>query len=111
LQVHIGVKYSQGILWHVPFNLGAGMLDMSMLAAILQPEFFRRVVFSLMESWSAKLRRKAHVGSGYGSPGKVTEEDLKSIGLDGAVSLEVHTLVNYPEKIKALIVKSLKGDN
>lgn len=79
-----------------PLNPGGTPLNVALLVAVLQPYFFRRVVFSMYETLDAKIRKAFNVGVTNGSSLPLSVNQARDIaGTTGRV-----VVVNVGESIQ-----------
>ncbi len=87
----------QNMLFGFPLNVGGSPLNVALLTAVLQPYFFRRMIFSYYETLDAKTRRSfgIEIGKGYGCSVPMSENQARELsGASGRV-----VVVNVGESI------------
>jgi hypothetical protein len=96
-----------------PLNPAGRMLNIAQLSAILSPWFFRRIYFSLAETYDKDMREAMGFvdEGGYGRSSKLTVSEIKSlITTESHVVINVNELVYRPYRIMELIEASLKQE-
>lgn len=94
-----------------PLNPGGGTIDVSMLSAVIRPWFFRKIIFSLKETFNREYRERFSVGAGYGSARPMsTHEARKMFSLqEDPIIIDIMASYRRPDQVFDRLINQIKG--
>jgi hypothetical protein len=93
-----------------PLNPGGGTIDVSMLSAIIRPWFFRKIIFSLKETFNREYRERFNVGSGYGRARPLTKQEARKMFslAEDPIIIDIMASYRNPDQVFERLINQIK---